>query len=73
MNILNIVTNKCLFLLSSKFDHSKEFSTSGGGRLFELKWEWEGGRVGWALIPSLGANSRVGAESNKYGTPKDSK
>ena len=28
MNILNIVTNKCLFLLSSKFDHSKVFSTS---------------------------------------------
>ena len=28
LNILNIVTNKCLFLLSSKFDHSEEFSTS---------------------------------------------
>ena len=25
----------------------------GGGRLFEFKWEWEGGRVGWALIPGL--------------------
>ena len=23
-----IVTNKCLFLLSSKLDHSREFSTS---------------------------------------------
>ena len=22
----------------------------GGGRLFEFKWEWEGGRVAWALI-----------------------
>ena len=21
-----------------------------GGRLFEFKWEWEGGRGGWALI-----------------------
>ena len=25
----------------------------GGGRLFEFKWEWEGGRVGWALIRGL--------------------
>ena len=24
-----------------------------GGRLFEFKWEWEGGRVGWALIRGL--------------------
>ena len=22
----------------------------GGGRLFEFKWEWEKGGVGWALI-----------------------
>ena len=25
----------------------------GGGRLFEFMWEWEGGRVGWALIRGL--------------------
>ena len=25
----------------------------GGGRLFEFKWEWEGGRVGWVLIRGL--------------------
>ena len=24
-----------------------------GGRLFEFKWEWEGGRVGWALFRGL--------------------
>ena len=25
----------------------------GSGRLFEFKWEWEGGRMGWALIRGL--------------------
>ena len=53
----------------------------GGGRLLEV--EWEGGGVGWALIRGwalinffclsdgrlfeVGANSRLGAYSNKYG------
>ena len=32
---------------------------SGGGRLFEFEWRWEGSGVG--------ANSRLGAYSNKYG------
>ena len=27
------------------------FGWSGGGRLFEFELEWEGGGVGWALIP----------------------
>ena len=31
----------------------------GGGRLFEFEWEWKGGGVG--------AYSRLGAYSNKYG------
>ena len=49
-----------------------------GGHLFEFKREWEGGGVGWALINffclqdgrlfEVGANSRLGAYSNKYGT-----
>ena len=57
----------------------------GGGRLFVFDWEGEGGGVGWALIRGwalinffslwdgrlieVGANSRLGAYSNKYGTP----
>ena len=28
LNTLNIVANKCLFVLSSKSDHSRKFSTS---------------------------------------------
>ena len=55
----------------------------GGGRLFVFDWEGEGGGVGWALIRGwalinffslwdgrlieVGANSRLGAYSNKYG------
>ena len=54
-----------------------------GGRLFEFEFEGVGGRVGWALIRGwaliqffclrdgrlfeVGANSRLGAYSNKYG------
>ena len=37
---------------------------SGGGRLFEFEWEWE-----WEeSVVGMGANSRLGAYSNKYGT-----
>ena len=49
----------------------------GGGCLFVFDWEGEGGGVGWALINffslwdgrliEVGANSRLGAYSNKYG------
>ena len=54
-----------------------------GGRLFEFEFEGVGGGVGWALIRGwaliqffclrdgrlfeVGANSRMGAYSNKYG------
>ena len=54
-----------------------------GGRLFEFEFEGVGGGVGWALIRGwaliqffclqdgrlfeVGANSRLGAYSNKYG------
>ena len=37
----------------------------GGGGLFEFEWQWEGGGVG--AYSRLGANSRLGAYSNKYG------
>ena len=55
----------------------------GGGRLFEFEFEGVGGGVGWALIRGwaliqffclrdgrlfeVGANSRLGTFSNKYG------
>ena len=39
----------------------------GGGRLFEFKWEWEGGGVRVGAYLRLGASSRLGAYSNKYG------
>ena len=58
----------------------------GGGRLFEFEFEGVGGGVGWALIRGwaliqffclrdgrlfeVGANSRLGAYSNKYGITK---
>ena len=56
----------------------------GGGRLFEFEFERVGGGVGWALIRGwaliqffclqdgrlfeVGANSRLAAYSNRYGT-----
>jgi len=53
----------------------------GGGRLFVFDWEGEGGGVGCALINlfslwdgrliEVGANSRLGAYSNKYGALKN--
>ena len=55
----------------------------GSGLLFEFDWEWGGGGLGWAPIRGwvlinffclqdgrlfeVGANSRLGAYSNKYG------
>ena len=43
-----------------EFIHSSEWG--GGEHLFEFDWEEEG----WALIRG-GANSRLGAYSNRYG------
>ena len=41
----------------------------GGGRYkFEFEWEWEESGVGWGgRLFEVGANSRLGTYSNKYG------
>ena len=39
----------------------------GGGRLFEFQWEWKGSGMGMGAYSRLGANSGLGAYSNKYG------
>ena len=41
---------------------------SRGGLLFEFQWEGEGRGVGGGRLFEVGANSRLGAYSNKYGT-----
>ena len=45
-------SNRPLEFNSSTFEKLNEM-WCGGGRLFEFKWAWEGGRVGWALIRGL--------------------
>ena len=69
-------------LIQFQFQSHHSSRWGGGGRLFEVDWEGEG--VGWALIRGwalinffclwngrlfeVGANSRLGAYSNKYGS-----